>query len=254
MNSLEYLDDLERKVMIDSRSLSNAEFIEKYQADLPTTLANIFVERNRLNTARVKPTPFFLKAKNFIKEEFIFVFLILCVVAMVVAGVFRLFGQKEVAKIVFDSAIGAIIFFTILRFIISIIWSSKSVGKIFDNANDYDKSLSLMNSGNYKKAISLLTKLVKEDPQNQDYWFKLGEAYDDLSDHEAALPCYQKCIELKSSHGTTFAPTAYNNIGRIYSKKADYKKAREYFETALQLGSPLAKDNLAILDRIENSH
>jgi tetratricopeptide (TPR) repeat protein len=100
----------------------------------------------------------------------------------------------------------------------------------------------------------LLTKLVKEDPQNQDYWFELGEAYDDQSTYEAALTCYQKCIEFESSLGTTFAPTAYNNIGRIYSKKADYKKAREYFETALQLGSPLAKDNLEILDRIENSH
>ncbi len=77
MNRLEYLDDLERKVMTDSRSLSNAEFIEKYQADVPTTLAKIFVERNRLNPAPVKPTPFLLKAKNFVKEEFIFVFLIL---------------------------------------------------------------------------------------------------------------------------------------------------------------------------------
>lgn len=254
MNSLEYLDDLERKVMIDFKSLSNAEFMEKYQADAPTMLAKIIIERGRLNPAPAEPIPFFKKISRFVKEQYVLILSLLGLLLMIAAGVFRLLGQKQTASILFWSVVGPVLLLNLVAFLYRIFWSAKSVGKIVDDANDYEKSLSLMNSGNYKKAISLLTKLVKEDPQNQDYWFKLGEAYDDLSNYEAALPCYQKCIELKSSHGTTFAPTAYNNIGRIFSKKGDYKKAREYFETALQLGSPLAKDNLAILDRIENSH
>ncbi len=100
-----------------------------------------------------------------------------------------------------------------------------------------------------KLALARLDELLKAFPESAygyDYRAKVYEYK--FNDAEHAIPDYIKAADLGSSW-------SQNHIGWFYMKgikvPVDYKKARHYLEMAAKQGNKTAKENLAILNGLE---
>ena len=89
-----------------------------------------------------------------------------------------------------------------------------SLEKQIDEA--YDKN-------DNKKTISLVSKYVKEFPNNADYLNKLGVLYANENNYKEAEKWYLKAIE----NGNL---TAISNLADNYSQLKDYEKAIKYYK------------------------
>jgi tetratricopeptide (TPR) repeat protein len=100
--------------------------------------------------------------------------------------------------------------------------------------------------GRNREAIETLKEAVSQDRQDSDAWYLLGLAYDNDSQVEEALRCYEQVLIIHPYH-----PNAWNNRGRILYGKQDLAGAKDCFEKAQSFGSKEAENNLAAMRRFQ---
>ena len=89
--------------------------------------------------------------------------------------------------------------------------------------------------GDYKKAISVLKKIIKIDSKTDDdfndldrLYFNLGHAYHENNRLFDAETQYLKCISLNDNYNK-----AKVNLGNVYSAIGDFEKALHYYDDVL---------------------
>ena len=89
--------------------------------------------------------------------------------------------------------------------------------------------------GDYKKAISVLKKIIKIDSKSDDdfndldrLYFNLGHAYHENNRLFDAETQYLKCISLNDNYNK-----AKVNLGNVYSAIGDFEKALHYYDDVL---------------------
>jgi tetratricopeptide (TPR) repeat protein len=92
----------------------------------------------------------------------------------------------------------------------------------------------------YDQALADYDHAIQINPNYTRAYVNRGSTLADLQQYEPALVDFIQVIELDPSHGQ-----AYCNIGAIYGNWGQLRRALPYFETAAQLGYPLAVQYVA---------
>jgi len=108
-------------------------------------------------------------------------------------------------------------------------------------AYEYTFNADLMNKinlyakqGQYKKAIDLLSREIKNDPKNVDVIVRRGDIYALTGNHRLAVKDYSRAIKLKSDNKS---PYLYFHRSKSYKAMGAYKDAVSDFKTALDIES-----------------
>jgi len=106
--------------------------------------------------------------------------------------------------------------------VIDVLWTKDSNWK-----DPKQKALDMLNSGQVKQSIPILTTLYHKDPSEVDTLYRLGLAYSELGQYERAAELLEKAIELAPDHvhalvGLGVAEVAAGNllIGEEWLRKA----------------------------------
>lgn len=87
----------------------------------------------------------------------------------------------------------------------------------------------------YAEAETIFRRLTHEQPKNAVYWNELGITYQNQSELNSALKCYQKSAKLDGHYADP-----QNNIGTIWYERKKYPKAIRAYKRAI-----LVKDDFA---------
>jgi tetratricopeptide (TPR) repeat protein len=87
----------------------------------------------------------------------------------------------------------------------------------------------------YAEAETIFRRLTREQPKNAVYWNELGITYQNQSELNSALKCYQKSTKLDAHYADP-----QNNIGTIWYERKKYPKAIRAYKKAI-----LVKDDFA---------
>lgn len=105
---------------------------------------------------------------------------------------------------------------------------------------------------NYRKSAERFEKIRAGDTLEQSDYKKLGFSYYRLHDIEKAIPVFKILKKIDQND-----PDAYYNLGMLYNQKGKYKKAQEYFKSALmlkQMGLDDLYKNLGLAYKKEEDH
>ncbi len=103
----------------------------------------------------------------------------------------------------------------------------------YNLARMYDK-----HKNNLEKAIEFYKEAVAVDKNYGDGWNNMGNIYLDLNQLSLAKQAYEKAIQSK---GYDFKYYPYYNIGLVYNRVNNPKKALEYFLKAIEIKSDYAR-------------
>jgi tetratricopeptide (TPR) repeat protein len=102
---------------------------------------------------------------------------------------------------------------------------------------------------NPRKAVTLLRKAARLDPQNSEAYYYLGKLYTSKKDVPKAIKAYEKSIDLDPR-----SPDAFFNLGFIYYSTKEYSKAEKMFRKVVEL-RPFYLDeayfNLAVVQNLQ---
>jgi tetratricopeptide (TPR) repeat protein len=106
--------------------------------------------------------------------------------------------------------------------VIEVLWTKDSNWK-----DPKQKALDLLNTGQIKQALPLLTTLYHKDPSDVDSLYRLGLAYSELGQYQQAVEILEKTVDLAPDHvhalvGLGVAEIATGNllIGEEWLRKA----------------------------------
>ncbi len=88
----------------------------------------------------------------------------------------------------------------------------------------------LKERGRTRAAILEYRRALADTQDLVPVMYRLSSALIDLGRDEAALDMLKRMVALAPDH-----PTPYTQIGQIYLKRKDFKKAKEAFETSIQI-------------------
>ena len=123
--------------------------------------------------------------------------------------------------------------------------SDKAAQKFYDN---YTKTKQLPNKnllqarlaidgGYYKEALENIKDInentLSSNLDKADFNFRKGRIYQNLGDTDLAIPAFERSIAFAQSLDTHFGASSSLQLGYIYQKKKDSKKALSWFEKAL---------------------
>lgn len=101
------------------------------------------------------------------------------------------------------------------------------------------KARLLFDGGYYDKSLDQISKKKLSDfsilRDKIEYCYRLGRIYDEISRDDFALKFYQFAIDLGRNERFYFASNAALRMAMIYEKKRDWAKARQYYNTALNM-------------------
>jgi tetratricopeptide (TPR) repeat protein len=92
------------------------------------------------------------------------------------------------------------------------------------------KALDLLNSGQFKQALPLLTTLYHKDPSDVDTLYRLGLAYSELGQYQQATELLEKAVELAPDH-----VHALVGLGVAEIAAGNLLIAEEWLKKAIQL-------------------
>jgi tetratricopeptide (TPR) repeat protein len=99
--------------------------------------------------------------------------------------------------------------------------------------NKLDKALALRKNGNHKESNELLSKLVKEFPDDALYNYQCAWSFDVLGEEEKAVPFYENAIKIglpsKDMEG------AILGLGSTYRALGEYEKSKDIFVKGTEL-------------------
>jgi len=112
---------------------------------------------------------------------------------------------------------------------------------------EYNLGLIYTNRGQISKAIIRLKKAVELAPNLAEAWAGLGTALESRGDLENALDAFKRANSLGMN-----TPGIFYNIGLIYARLTEYKKAKTMFYKALELDPHFqpAQEKLEILNEL----
>lgn len=82
-----------------------------------------------------------------------------------------------------------------------------------------DLAMEYSNADDYKSALEVLNRAIKDNPNNEAAIYEIAFCYDQLGDHEKSIKCYSDFID-----ENPYSFTAWYNLGNAYSKLEDYEK------------------------------
>ena len=128
----------------------------------------------------------------------------------------------------------------IFLFIVCLAYTSLSF------ASNWDEILKLIKNGNETEAIAIVNQYIQKYPNDPELIFLRG----------ATLDHFGKTREAKESflilcNKYPKDPIIKNNLGVLYAKLGEYRKARVFFELALKLKTDYkeAKNNLSLIQK-----
>ena len=109
---------------------------------------------------------------------------------------------------------------------------------------DYESAVGMLKEERYEPGISLLLKMTEKMPALTAAHIDLGIAYARTGDLDRAEASLNKALESDPKQ-----PVAYNELGMVQRRKAQFAKARTSYEAALAQSADFqyAHRNLAIL-------
>ena len=109
------------------------------------------------------------------------------------------------------------------------------------------QGVSLMNQGNYEKALEYYSKsltILEELGDKKGIgstYNNIGNIYSSQGNYEKALEYYSKSLAIKKEIGDKRGMAlCYNNIGVIYMNQGNYEKALEYYSKSLAINKELS--------------
>ena len=87
----------------------------------------------------------------------------------------------------------------------------------------------------YTEAEAIFRRLTHEQPKNAVYWNELGIAYQNQSELNNALKCYEKSAKLDSHYADP-----QNNVGTIWYERKKYPKAIRAYKKAILIKNDFA--------------
>ena len=111
--------------------------------------------------------------------------------------------------------------------------------------------LSLKNMEKYKEALAALEKAESYDSERTDIFNLMGFCYFKLKEHNLAIQCFRKVLELNPGSAIDYA-----NIASNYRDMGERDKAIRYYRFALELDPSIdfARDNLLRLEHHDSSN
>jgi len=97
---------------------------------------------------------------------------------------------------------------------------------------EYKKGVEALNNYQYQKAVDIFFECNRSDYNNNDYLQKLAYAYMKLGDYGEAKLSYKSLLKRDSS-----IAKAWIDLGGIYEKELNYKKAGECYSNLLDIDS-----------------
>lgn len=100
----------------------------------------------------------------------------------------------------------------------------------YDPANGsawFNLGSALDHLGQVEAAVPAYERAVELEPRPRHY-NSLGEAYDALERDDEAIAAYQKAVELAPTY-----PWPYHSLGQIYAQHGDYPQALSYYQLAI---------------------
>ncbi len=112
------------------------------------------------------------------------------------------------------------------------------------NQAKFEKAVQLLKSEDYKGALNLLTELVKEFPENADYYSERGVVFFHVRKKKEAIKDMDKAVELEPHKSYRYSSRAYilGHYGKTEAAITDYEKAIE-----LDPEDAIAHNNLGLL-------
>lgn len=120
----------------------------------------------------------------------------------------------------------------------------------------------LFDGGYYEKALAAITSskttgFLKNSRDSLEFSYRVGRIYHEWGKTETCIPFYLKTIENGSESPYYFAANAALQLGIVYERQADFKKAAEYYELAQSMKNVEYKNSInqkakAGLNRIKN--
>ena len=95
----------------------------------------------------------------------------------------------------------------------------------------YNLSLALMDASRYEEAIASFDSLLEIEPDSYRVYYSRGLSAYYLGRYDDALDSYEMALEQKET------ANLYNNIGLVYDKLGQKKKAQSYYKEAKALGA-----------------
>jgi tetratricopeptide (TPR) repeat protein len=83
-----------------------------------------------------------------------------------------------------------------------------------------DLAMEYENANNYNAAIEVLSKAMKEDPENESIVYELAYCYDQVGKYELSIECFLKYID-----ENPYSYTAWYNLANAYGRVKNYEKA-----------------------------
>lgn len=105
-----------------------------------------------------------------------------------------------------------------------------------------NKGVSLDETGNHEEAIRCYDKALEIDPRDVNTWSNKGIALGAMGRHEAALACFDKALEIEPK-----SPVAWNNKGNLLALLNLHEPAIACFDNAIRCyGALTARMHIAL--------
>ena len=113
-------------------------------------------------------------------------------------------------------------------------------------ASNWDEILKLIKNGNETEAIAIVNQYIQKYPNDPELVFLRGATLDHFGKTREAKEDF-----LILSNKYSKDPIIKNNLGVLYAKLGEYRKARVFFELALKLKTDYkeAKNNLVLIQK-----